>query len=140
MLCEKCKVLVLDDQLPGTDAETLSNGHVVLDYTKHYLELDYEYVDTLPDLPALKLSAQDGCGFCRLLRTKLREELVPKTRILNQIIYLTNLRYFWDVRYSRNGHFHPRTLYSLYITARTAEGSLYTTLYFDVVARGGKLK
>jgi len=103
--------------------------------------LDYEYQDTFPDLPALKLSAQYGCGFCRLLRTKLREELVPKTRILNQIIYLTNLHYFWYWPSAQNRRFHAvSTLHLLNIVAKTAEGSLHTILSFDVVAHGGKLK
>lgn len=130
---------MLDDQLPGIYEKTLSNGQVVLDYTKGFLVLDYEYQDTLPDLPELKLSAQDGCGFCRLLRTKLREEFVPKTRTLNQIIYLTNLQYSWKPPSNNHLSIYAWELCLLEVSARNAEGIFITTLYFDV-AHGGKLK
>jgi len=107
MLCEKCKVIELDDRLPEFKEITLKDGQVVLEYVDEdawegelddgneaapqksmidldlydrlqYPNLDYKHQDTFPDFPGLKSSAAEGCEFCNLLRTTLQEHFADQ--------------------------------------------------------------
>lgn len=95
MLCERCKVIALNDQLPGLQETTLDDG---LDYSGEALELEYDRWDSFPDFPDLQASARGGCGFFRLLRATLRERLADlwKTCAVYRRIHITNLEYQWD--------------------------------------------
>jgi hypothetical protein len=70
ILCQRCKVLQLNDLAQGgTAAEGYS--HVSFNKAKK-LFLDYDLEDEFPALPTLSESAT-GCAFCALLRDALLE-------------------------------------------------------------------
>jgi hypothetical protein len=153
MLCEKCKVISFNDQLPGLKEITLDNGQIVLDCEGHVLELEFDRWDSFPDFPDLKSSAETGCGFCSLLRAVLQEQLagafeaLPKARPVDRRIQLTQLRYEWD----REHYQDPpdewidqskrwEGISFLEIMARNADRSVFRRFGFDVVADEGKLE
>lgn len=59
-LCKKCSVLAFDD----TELAYEENGLRV----SALIFLEFEHLDTLPDLPLLQESAVAGCLFCAALR------------------------------------------------------------------------
>lgn len=71
-LCERCKVLEFDDSALGSRVGTEVDGYhwETSDYWHDFL--DYTLVDSLPALPALSHSAENGCGFCSILCQAIR--------------------------------------------------------------------
>jgi hypothetical protein len=109
MLCDKCKIIKLDAQLYGLEEITLDDGQIVLDFGGRFLGLEYDRWDSFPDFPDLQSSAQEGCGFCDLLRTTLQDHYAPKfaplskNRAVDRRIHLSNLGYRWT-KLSRRGN------------------------------------
>jgi len=62
-LCKNCQVL--NGSLDDFDPEDSKQGEKRLDYHVH---------DCLPGLPVLRKSAEEGCGFCRLLWESILSE------------------------------------------------------------------
>jgi len=153
MLCEKCKVIIIDDLLPGLHETTIDDGQVVLDSKDYFLELNFDRWDTFPDLPDLQSSAQHGCGFCGLLRDTLQEIFTnefaksSKYHDVDPRIHLHQLKYKWD-KYTgyQNppGDWNTRNkrwegICFLEVQVRNAEDTFFWKGGFDVVADEGRL-
>lgn len=95
ILCTARSVLPFDDgRFEGAYEARKGSGHSTLAYNDpgefQQYELDYEYVDDLPELQKLRISGMAGCAFCRALRTATLR-LIPAAR--GKVVY--TLRYVW---------------------------------------------
>jgi len=144
MLCEKCKIIELDDRLPGLEEITLDDERRVL-HSDQDIELDFDCWDTFPELPDLKASAESGCDFCGLLRSTLQDELAQtyaENDEMDTRLHITRLSYVWDRdKYQDSKHFwnrYSRTqwggLSQLNIMVRNADLSIHTGFCFDILA------
>lgn len=67
--CDKCKVVQFDDQEQGGQVISNGPGEQYVSFQKaRVISLVYEQNDTLPGLPALSVSAQNGCRLCGLFK------------------------------------------------------------------------
>lgn len=80
-LCDKCQVLEFaDSSCGGWKAGSEEGGGFYLGIPERpgqfgrMIQLDYKLRDDMPDLSSLRTSAQQGCGFCHLLRVTIREQ------------------------------------------------------------------
>jgi len=152
MLCEKCRVISFDDQLPGLHETTLDNGQVVLNSESAFLELNFDRWDTFPDLPDLQSSAQHGCGFCGLLKDALQEIFTDEFPMLSKYygveprIHLNELKYMWDPEPyqdppdnwdDESGRWEG--IYFLEVVVGNADDTFKRNFGFDVVADEGRL-
>lgn len=73
-LCKKCEAIRFNDA-GGYEGQSHS-GKPILKFEKHdggvEFQVDYKWRDTLPDLPALAVSADTGCRFCGFLRAAIQ--------------------------------------------------------------------
>jgi hypothetical protein len=147
MLCEKCKVIELNDHFPGLEEAILDDGHPVLKYNGTDLELDFDRWDTFPDLPGLEESAEMGCGFCGLLRSTLQDILadqfakhgnVDGRLRLSKLVYAIDRDEYEDFsEYWNDPSGRWEGLSHLRLLAQNADDSLYAVFCFDVVADQG---
>lgn len=69
MFCDDCRAVIFDDKVAAGFA---ADDEVFLkldqDDRPRTLPVEYQVKDAYPDLPRLALSANKGCGLCRVLR------------------------------------------------------------------------
>jgi hypothetical protein len=75
-LCDICKAIRIDDYAKSNHDAKLDNGDLILDLDE--LFLTYQRKDIYPEFPALKKSAEIGCGFCHLLRDGIIDKYGPE--------------------------------------------------------------
>lgn len=91
-LCDNCRVLAFDDAAAGGSKSVDADGNPCLKMpmsSKGWrldLEPDRPLRDSLPDLPNLASSAQNGCGFCSLLRASVLSGETSREPLLNGIL------------------------------------------------------
>jgi hypothetical protein len=80
-LCEKCSVIRFDEENLGGYEGISDSGQPMLTFDikhkKKILALDYYHEDVFPELPGLQISAEAGCGFCKMLRDAILEDELP---------------------------------------------------------------
>ncbi|KAI0098600.1 HET-domain-containing protein [Hypoxylon sp. NC0597] len=76
-LCERCRVLEFDDSAwPGARQAGSEGEGYYLELAKESADrfkLDYFLLDSLPELPWLSDAANDGCGFCAVLKKAVQK-------------------------------------------------------------------
>jgi hypothetical protein len=75
-LCKRCQRIPFDDGKYGGFTDSSHGGSEYLklddDDKKKTLDVDFELVDSWPDLDILSISTET-CGFCNLLRLRLKD-------------------------------------------------------------------
>jgi hypothetical protein len=138
-LCEPCRVIKFDDSHPDLHTKPTKNGQVRLVFTPEWqisTRLESYRSDTYPEFPLLESSANEGCGFCRLLRSTilglLRDRIQSSDKTSREISI--KLEYVWTGYNSRTclEYFIARLLYSQdpQKSARKNE----TLIYFEILA------
>ncbi|KAK7978372.1 hypothetical protein PG988_005862 [Apiospora saccharicola] len=96
-LCARCRVLEIDDLSWGgwKDGSAAAGFSLGIQEDPNsfgrVIDLDYNVRDALPGLPLLRTSAENGCGFCNLLREAINEGVAPHAALVS-----VRLSYEWS--------------------------------------------
>ena len=148
-LCDRCRVIELDDKVLGATIQVSEAGDEFLKFGESYgaKRLDFEVVDFLPNLPELKSSALSGCELCCFLHTAIlrlgndgefrHEEPQVKSFLSSKVKCTIALYIAWNLKYERSPP-HPGTSLALQAKISEVDGHGIVTVSFMAEAAEGK--
>lgn len=160
-LCDICEALEFDDSSFGGSIRSCEGKdgcqHLFFHDLPLYVSQDgsaaftsqpiqFERKDSLPDLPSLTASAENGCQFCSLLISTLQNRGLTKIPSIGSTVSITNAQYEWHTmeddkatEKAKHRGFPPRPRLELFSLRVQVDSNLPFKLWFRISAPPSKL-